>query len=137
MESSKASILTYNATKQYVIDNHPEIEIYFEDIWKLSMKDQKASIEQNLGIAHFLNNEAIIEIIQVVIPFLSGTFSAVTAEVIWEKIKKSRAQRKFEIEVITADVRSKIEIGDEFAQKLLPYVLNEIQKEIKSDSLNK
>lgn len=135
MESSKASSLTYNATKQFVIDNYPEIERFFDDVWKLYRKnDPKASIEQNLGMAHFLNNETVILIIQVVIPFLSGTFSAVTADVIWEKIKKSRTRRKFEIEVITKDVKSKIEIGDEFAQKLLPYVLNEIQKEINTEN---
>jgi hypothetical protein len=52
-----------------------------------------------------------------------------TTDIIWEKIKSGRAERKFEIKVASEVIHRQFEINHDFAQKLLPYVFNEIEKE--------
>jgi hypothetical protein len=136
MESSKESDLTYRAAKEFIKDNYPGLKKHFLKIWRISKKigeDKEINVEKELGVTSFVSNDILIQMAQIVIPFLSGTFSAVIADVIWEKIKTNQKEKNLEIALISESVRVKLGIDKKLTKKLMPYILKEIEKEITSE----
>ena len=70
---------------------------------------------------------------QIVVPFLTGTFSAVVADVIWQKLKSKGKKADSQIITVTKDIRIQLDIKKDFSKRLLPYIFKEIENEIKSE----
>jgi hypothetical protein len=135
LENSKTeSMLTYNAAKQYVKENFPEYDLYFDDIWEFSVSQRKkgsreSSSERQTGGPSFVSDDLVIQIAKVAIPFLSGVFSSVLADIIREKIASNKKQVTLKISAESERIRVNMHLDKKFTNRLLPYIFREIEKE--------
>lgn len=133
----KTESLVFNATKEYVRDNHPALEPYFDDIWKLATTkgengNTDSSDKQNIGKASFLSDNTIILIVQLVVPFFSGLFSTLIAETVKEKAKSRKKKATVEISVPgDGVVKVEVDVDKKIAKKLLPYAVRALEKGVK------
>jgi hypothetical protein len=98
-ERYTSTSLTYKVAKQYVKDNCPEFQTHFDDIWKLSFQRRKEGADKKIKTISdekpalsFLDSGEIAQIAGVVIPFLSGVFSSILANVAYDRLIRNRDQ---------------------------------------------
>jgi hypothetical protein len=135
-ESKKAANLAYRASKEYVKDNHPALEAYFNDIWRVAVSKEEGDSkrkenQQSVGKASFISDETILIIAEVVVPFFSGIFSAIVAESIKEKMNANKKKATVEIKIgDQKKVTVEIDIDKKTAKQLLPYAVEELKREV-------
>jgi hypothetical protein len=142
MSTSKASILAYEATRLYVKDNYPELEPHFDGIWKLSMskRDVESRVkksEQKRGAVSFVVDDSIAQIAQVVIPFFSGVFSSIVADLLLERLALTRSQTTLRLKAECGKVGVAMKLNEQLTLKLLPYAVDVITKESRKKSRKK
>jgi hypothetical protein len=138
MEENKKEKLVYEATKAYVEDQHPTLATIFEEIWDLanSNHDNQKDKQKTIGKASFLSDTTIQIIVQIVVPFFSGVFSAILASTIDQKIKDRKKKATVEIKVGVNKMRIEVDIDNKMAKKLVPYAKKQIEKDIASGKIS-
>jgi len=136
------SRLAYRIAKQYVQDNHPVLERHFEDIWKLSKsrkkKDEKdTESTRALRGVHFLSDDIIIQLTDLVIPFILGVLSSFLADEMFERVVSNRKKTMLSLKAVSEKIRLNLDLDETLCKKVLPYILPEVEKALKTKKRRK
>lgn len=137
MEPIDISRLAHGIAKQYVKDNHPVLERHFEDIWKLSKSRKKRDEKDTkstraLRGIHFLSDDIIIRITDLIIPFILGVLSSFLADEMFERMISNRKKSMLSLKAVSEKIRLDLDLDETLCKKLLPYILREIEKAFKT-----
>jgi len=137
LEPIDISRLAHRIAKQYVQDNHPVLERHFEDIWKLSKSRKKRNEKDTkstraLRGVHFLSDDIIKQIADLVIPFILGVLSSFLADEMYERVTSNRKKRMLNLKAVSEKIRLELDLDETLCKKVVPYILREVEKAFKT-----
>jgi hypothetical protein len=123
-----STIIAYRISKKYVENTYPELRPFFDRIWEVASSNarngsKKRQTSENYTGIGFLSETSLVQIMDVVIPFLTGVFSIVVADVIIKKTDFGSKNMAKIVEKSAEKVRINLQVDKKTAQQLLPYLL--------------
>lgn len=125
--------LTCVATKKFVQENFPEASPYFDILWKVAASRKTALRQEDTlkkgGQLSFISAEILANIIEVVVPFLSGVFSAIVADATYDRIKRDKNQILERVERESKRTKDHLKLDPyewQIAARLIPIIVQTI-----------
>jgi hypothetical protein len=103
--SNTKNDVAFAVSKSYLHSKFPEYDDFFEDIWNIAIANLKTNrkimpTSKEAGALHFVIDNALVEIVNLIIPFISGVVSSVIAGFL--------LQKHCENPKVTADIIQKV-----------------------------
>ncbi len=130
--AANSAKLSYEISKEYVNRFHPELSNYFDNIWQASLQNDSnltnsSNDTLNIGIG-FLTDTTLMQLTNIVLPFVSGLISSVVAEIFLQKVHHGST----EIAKIVEDKAKRsvvtLRLDKQVYQQVLPIILSILSK---------
>ena len=130
--------------REYLHDNCPEMDEIFPRIWEMSRSSRifeagkkGPGAKNEIKGLKFVGNGFVEQMLQVVIPFVTGVVSIIVADKIIQKLDTDREELIRITRKKGKEARMTMNINKSAADEILKYILSGILKENPSMNMNK